>query len=132
VLAEAEPFLDQHGLSERVERVPGDLFSGLRAEADLYVLKWILHDWNDDACVQILGNVRRTMRPGTKVVTIDQMYTPDFANPVTTMVDLHMLVECEGGRERTPEDVHRLMAEVGLKPRKVRHTGLHMLVEASA
>jgi hypothetical protein len=132
VLADAEAFLRERGLSERVERVPGDLFSGLRAEADLYVLKWILHDWNDEACVQILGNVRQTMRPGAKIVTIDQMYTPDFANPVTTMVDLHMLVECEGGRERTPEHVHRLMAEAGLKPGKVRHAGLHMLVDASA
>ncbi len=132
VLAEAEPFLSKRGLSERVARVPGDLFGELTAEADVYLLKWILHDWNDAACVQILTNVRRTMRPGTRVVSIEQTYTPGFANPITTMVDLHMLVECEGGRERTSEHVHRLMSEAGLKPGKVRHAGLHMLVEARA
>ena len=72
------------------------------------------------------------MRTGTKVVSIDQTYTPAFANPVTTMVDLHMLVECEGGRERTPQHVHRLMAAAGLRPGKVRHAGFHMLVEGRA
>jgi hypothetical protein len=132
VLAEAEAFLAGRGLSDRVVRVTGDLFGEVRAEADVYVLKWVLHDWSDDACLEVLGNVRQTMRPGAKVVSIEQTYTPAFANPVTTMVDLHMLVECEGGRERTPEHVHRLMAQAGLKPGRVRHSGLHMLVEGIA
>jgi O-methyltransferase len=132
VLAEAERYLDDRGVNARVERIPGDLFGELKAQADVYVLKWILHDWNDDACVQMLHNIRATMPPGAKVVSIDQRLKPTFANPVTNMVDLHMLVECEGGRERTPQQVHRLMAEVGLKPGKVRHAGFHMLVEGKA
>jgi hypothetical protein len=132
VLEDAERFLSARGLGDRVDRLPGDLFGELKAEADVYVLKWILHDWNDDACVRMLANLRATMRPGATVVSIDQHYTPTFANPVTTMVDLHMLVECEGGRERTPEHVHRLMAEADLRPGKVRHAGFHMLVEGRA
>jgi hypothetical protein len=132
VLAEAEQFLADRGLEGRVERTAGDLFGGLEARADVYVMKWILHDWNDDACVQMLQNVKTTMPAGAKVVTIDQHFKPTFASPVTNLVDLHMLVECEGGRERTPEHVHRLMAEVGLKPGKVREAGFQMLVEGQA
>jgi hypothetical protein len=132
VLAEAEGFLGESAVGDRVERVPGDLFGQIEARADVYVLKWILHDWNDDACVQMLGNVKATMPPGSRVVTIDQRLNPDFASPITAMVDLHMLVECEGGRERTPEEVHRLMGQVGLKPGKVRDAGLQMLVEGVA
>ena len=132
VLKEAERFLGERGLSRRVAHASGDLFGELEAHADVYVLKWILHDWSDDACVQILANLRATMRPGARVVSIDQHDTPTFANPVTTMVDLHMLVECEGGRERTPEQVHRLMAQADLRPGKVRHAGFHMLVEGRA
>ncbi len=132
VLAEAEQFLGAQGLGGRVERVVGDLFAGLEAHADVYVMKWILHDWNDEACVRMLQNVKATMPPGAKVVSIDQRLNPTFANPVTNLVDLHMLVECEGGRERTPEHVHRLMAEAGLKPGKVRHAGFQMLVEGRA
>ncbi len=43
-----------------------------------------------------------------------------------------MLVACEGGRERSPEEVHGLMGEAGLTPGRVRHAGLHMVVEGIA
>jgi hypothetical protein len=48
------------------------------------------------------------------------------------MVDLHMLIDCEGGRERSPGEVHELMRDAGLHPGRVRHAGLHMLVEGVA
>jgi hypothetical protein len=48
------------------------------------------------------------------------------------MVDLHMLVVCEGGRERSPEEVHGLMRDVGLRPGRVKHSGVQMLVEGVA
>lgn len=132
VLTEAERFLEAQGLEGRVERIEGDLFGGLEARADVYVMKWILHDWNDEACVQMLQNIKSTMPAGARVISIDQRLNPAFANPVTNLVDLHMLVECEGGRERTPEHVHRLMAEAGLKPGRVRQAGFQMLVEGRA
>lgn len=132
VLAEAEGYLTQRGVRARVERIPGDLFGELHARADVYLLKWILHDWNDEACVQILRNLRTTMPSGAKAVAIDQRLDPAFANPITAMVDLHMLVECEGGRERTPSEIHGLMAQAGLRPGSVRHAGFHMLVEGEA
>ena len=59
------------GVADRVERRAGDLFGELEARADVYVLKWILHDWSDDACRDILARVRATMPSGSKVVAID-------------------------------------------------------------
>jgi hypothetical protein len=132
VLAEADPFLRARGLSQRVERRSGDLFGELDARADVYVLKWILHDWSDEACHGMLGRVRACMPAGSRVVAIDQRRDPGRASPVTAMVDLHMLVECEGGRERTPAEAHGLMRDAGLRPGRVRHSGVHMLVEGIA
>jgi hypothetical protein len=132
VLAEAEGFLRSHGLLERVRRHPGDLFGELDVRADVYVLKWILHDWSDDACRGILSRLRATMPAGARVVAIDQCRDPEWVNPITSMIDLHMLVACEGGRERTPVEVHELMRDAGLAPGRVRHAGLHMLVEGIA
>ncbi len=132
VLAEAEDFLRARGVAERVQRRPGDLFRQIDAQADVYVLKWILHDWSDTACIEILARLRATMPTGSKVVTIDQHLESSRPSPVTSMVDLLMLVECEGGRERSPEQVRRLMGEAGLTPGRVRHAGLHMLVEGIA
>lgn len=132
VLAEAEGFLRSRGVLDRVQRQTGDLFGDLDARADVYVLKWILHDWSDDACREILGRVRATMPTGARIVTIDQHLEPNRPNSVSSMVDLLMLVECEGGRERSPAQVHELMREAGIIPARVRHAGLHMLVEGIA
>lgn len=132
VLAEAETFLRSRGLAERIERRPGDLFGELDARADVYVMKWILHDWSDDACRGILGRLRATMPSGARVVTIDQRNDLARPNPFTSMADLQMLVECEGGRERSPAEVHALMHDAGLRPGRVRGAGLHMLVEGIA
>jgi hypothetical protein len=132
VLAEAEGFLRSRGVADRVERRAGDLLGEIDARADVYVLKWILHDWSDDACRDILRRVRATMPPGSKIVAIDQHLEPNRPSPVTSMVDLLMLVECEGGRERSPSQVHELMRDAGLLPGRVRHSGLHMVVEGVA
>jgi O-methyltransferase domain len=132
VLAEAEPFLRSRGLAERVERRGGDLFGELDVEADVYVLKWILHDWNDDACRGIFTRVRATMPAGARVVTIDQRLDRSRPSSVTSMVDLHMLVECEGGRERSPAEVQAPMRDAGLRPGRVRDAGLQMCVEGVA
>jgi hypothetical protein len=58
----------------------------------------------------------------------------DRARPdgLTPMMDLPMLVCCEGGRERSPQEVHALMRDAGLKPGRVRHAGVMMLVEGVA
>jgi hypothetical protein len=132
VLADAEEFLQASGVGERVERRTGDLFGELDASADVYVLKWILHDWSDEACRDILRRVRATMTSGSCVVAIDQHLKPGRPSPFSSLTDLLMLVECEGGRERSPEQVHALMADAGLLPGRVRHAGLHMVVEGIA
>jgi hypothetical protein len=132
VLAEAEPFLRSRGVADRVERRPGDLFGELDAQADVYVLKWILHDWSDEACLDVLRRLRATMAAGARVVAIDQHLEPGRPSPVTSMVDLLMLVECEGGRERSPGEVHELMREARLTPGRARHAGIHMVVEGVA
>jgi hypothetical protein len=132
VLAEAEPFLHSRGVADRVRRRPGDLFGALDAQADVYVLKWILHDWSDEACLRILRSLRSCMPAGSRVLAIDQHLEPGRPNPVTSMVDLLMLVECEGGRERSPCEVHELMRAADISPGRVRHAGAHMLVEGIA
>jgi O-methyltransferase domain len=132
VLTQAEDFLRSRGVVDRVERRAGDLFGKLDARADVYVLKWILHDWSDDACRDILRRVRATMPTGSRIVAIDQHLERNRPSPVSSMVDLLMLVECEGGHERSPDEVQGLMSDVGLALGRVRHAGLHMVVEGVA
>lgn len=130
VIEQAGRFLRERGVADRIECRTGDLFGQLDARADVYTMKWILHDWSDDACRDILKRVRATMPPGSKLVTIDLHHESDRPNIVTAMLDAHMLACCEGGRERSPQQVHALMRDAGLIPGRVRHFGPTMLVEA--
>jgi len=132
VLAEAEGFLRSRGVAERVARQAGDLFGELDAHADVYVLKWILHDWSDEACRGILSRLRATMPSGSRAVVIDQHLERNRPSPFSSLADMLMLVECEGGRERAPQEVLGLMDDAGLRPGRVRHAGLHMVVEGIA
>jgi O-methyltransferase domain len=132
IAEQGREYLASIGVGGRVQIVVGDLFGELRAQADVYVLKWILHDWSDAACRDILQRVRATMGSGSRIVCIDQHLDRDRPSPISSMVDLHMMVECEGGRERSPTEVHELMRSVGLRAGRVRHSGLHMLVEGIA
>ena len=132
VIEQADGFLRGRGMADRIDRREGDLFGELDARADVYTMKWILHDWSDDACRDILKRLRSTMPSGAKVVTIDPHHERTRPDGVTPMMDLLMLVCCEGGRERSPQEVHALMRDAGLKPGRVRHAGMMMLVEGVA
>ena len=120
VLAEAEGFLAARGIRDRVELVEGNMFEHVAARADLYLLKDVLHDWGDDACRQVLRTVRETMPAGASLVLIERLQERDRPQPVATFVDVHMLAQCEGGRQRSPHELAGLLSEAGLDPRPPR------------
>lgn len=131
-LAEADGFLRSCGLSERIEQVSGDIFGKLEARADVYTLKWVLHDWSDERCRGILRRIRSTMRPGERLVVVEHHLDRGRPNGFVSMLDMLMLVQTDGGRERSPAELHRLMQDAGFEPGSVRHSGLGMLVEGIA
>lgn len=122
VLAEAAAYLESLRLADRIVLQQGDLFGDLRVTADVYLLKWILHDWDDDACVQLLRNVAATMPSGAKLVVIEGIQEPSRAHPRFSPIDLQMLVVSEGGRERSVAELQHLLAQAGLRPTTVRRT----------
>src|SRR4051794_8313609 len=73
VLAQADTWLSSRGLRARVELVEGDIFERVEARADVYVLKDVLHDWDDAACARILATVRATMPPGARLVLAEAL-----------------------------------------------------------
>lgn len=102
------------GLTDRCRLVPGDFFESVPEGADAYVLKQILHDWNDDQAVEILRNCRRAMGPAAKVVILERML-PERAVPEAArafMVDLTMLLTTPG-RERTEREFRDLLSAAG-------------------
>jgi O-methyltransferase domain len=117
---------------ERVELVQGDIFGELEARADVYLLKDVLHDWGDEACAQILRNVAATMPPGGRLVLVEALQERNEPDPVASLIDVHMLTQCEGGRQRSVAELHALLGGAGLRPGRIERTFGPALVEGIA
>jgi hypothetical protein len=114
VVAGAGPALEAAGVAARVERVGGSFFESVPEGGDVYLLKHILHDWNDEECVRILRGVAGRMAPDGRVVVIEMPIVDGGPPSPAPLLDVNMLVMLTG-KERTPEEYAALFAASGLR-----------------
>ncbi len=96
-------------LGDGIEVVAGSFFESVPEGGDAYVLKWILHDWEDEQALAILRTVRRA---GGALLVIERLVGPPNQGPEAKLTDLLMLVG-PGGRERTLEEYRALFEAAG-------------------
>lgn len=121
VIAEAGPLLDAAGVRDRCETSTGDFFRSVPEGGDAYVMKWIIHDWDDEKSTAILKNIRRAMDEKGKLLLIE-MVVPEGNQPdLSKFLDLDMMV-MTGGRERTEAEFNSLLAASGFKLTRVVRT----------
>lgn len=111
--------LEQAGVVDRCRITTGDFFEAVPEAADAYILKSVLHDWDDDQAVIILENCRRAMHPDSVLLIVERLLPERItccdAHREITMIDMHMLV-VPGGRERTIAEYTALCAAALLEP----------------
>ena len=133
MLTTARPFLAARGVLERVELVAGSFFDAVPAGCDAYLLKNILHDWDDRRAASILDNCRQVMQPGQRVLVVEAVVEPDTTRGIGPLSDLQMMVICTGGRERSRAEYASLFEQSGLRLRRVVATpGPMSIVEGIA
>jgi len=113
------PVVVPPALAGRLSVQGGDFFAAVPAGADAYLLKHIIHDWGDDACLRILEHIRAAMAPGARVLLVEQVIPPGNAPFPGKLLDLNMLVMTEGGRERTPAEYATLLGKAGLSLQRI-------------
>jgi hypothetical protein len=119
VVARAEKITRAKGVEGRCSFVGGDFFSSVPSGRDLYILKHILHDWDDERALRILRNVESAMPPGGRLLIAEQgIAPPGIPNP-GKLLDVVMLSLLESGRERSAEDFASLLARAGLALERV-------------
>jgi hypothetical protein len=115
VVAGAKPLLEAHGVANRIECIGGDFFENVPAGADAYLMKHILHDWNDADSIRILKSIHAAAAPGSKLLLVEAILedgnTPQFAK----LLDIEMLVVTSGGRERTLAQWQGLLESSGYR-----------------
>ena len=112
VIAGAVPRLEAAGLAGRCTTVSGDFFKAVPEGGDAYIMKHIIHDWDDGKALQILANIKRAMNPGGRVILLESVLTPANQPDFGKLIDLEMLL-MPGGRERTSEEFHALFERAG-------------------
>jgi hypothetical protein len=118
VVSGASPLLGAEGVIDRCETVPCDFFSSVPEGGDAYVLKSIIHDWDDESAVAILKNCRRAMPEHGRLLLVENVIPPGNDPHPGKMVDIQMLVIL-GGRERVEPEYRALFDASGFKLTKI-------------
>lgn len=106
----AQPSHDTH--NGRLRRIGGNFLEPLTIQADIFMLKSVLHDWPDADCKRILANCRAAMTAGQKLLVIER-FIDDDTNPLEqALLDMQMLL-LHGGRERTRAEYETLLQAGG-------------------
>ena len=113
VVDTARPAMAAAGLSNRVECIAGNFFKSVPAGGDLYLLKHIVHDWDDESVSAILGNVAQAMAPNATVAVVELLIPEDGTPSPALLMDINMLVMLPG-KERTVGEMKQLFASAGL------------------
>lgn len=118
VVHNAADVLRQSGVRGRCDIVAGSFFDAVPSGGDAYLLKFILHDWDDDRCVCILANCRRAMAEQSRLLIIERLLAPPNEGLEGKLSDLSMMVSV-GGQERSCEEFAALVDRAGLTLRNV-------------
>lgn len=122
-LDRAAPVLDRHGVGHRCELQAGSFFDGIPQGADLYLMKSILHDWDDTHGVRLLQRCRQALRADARLLVIERLLPQRLGTQpedrALARSDLNMLVGLSG-RERSSAEYQALFERAGLVGRGTR------------
>lgn len=114
VIQRAQNVLKKADVLDRCELVSGNFFESVPVEADAYILKQVLQNWDDQSAIQVLQNCRQAIPRGGKLLIIERIASPNTCL-AGKIQDLNMLVVFSGGRVRTKDDFCKLFEAAGFK-----------------
>jgi hypothetical protein len=129
VVAGAGALLERAGVADRCRVIAGSFFESVPNGGDAYVLRAVIHDWEDEASIRILSVVRRAIQAEGTLLLIERVIAPPNEGRDAKLSDLNMLVG-PGGRERTREEFAALLDASRFRLARVVGTGVYSVVEA--
>jgi hypothetical protein len=114
-------------LAGRLEAVGGDFFAAVPAGGDAYLLKHIIHDWDEERALTILRNIRAAMKPEARLLLVEWVVPEGDEPSMAKLGDVHMMV-MTGGQERTAEEYGQLFERAGFRLTRIVETESQMAV----
>ena len=114
VVAGARATMEAAGVAGRCDYAGVDFFESVPEGADAHVLKWIIHDWDDERALKILRNCHRALADGGRLLLVEAVVPEGNEPSFSKLMDLQMLI-MTGGRERTAAEYRALLARAGFE-----------------
>jgi len=127
VVAGAGEVLASYGVGDRCALVAGEFFQAVPAGGDAYVLKKVIHDWDDERGFRILKRCREVMEAGSKLLLMEAIMPSTHPSFWLARTDVQMLVMA-GGKERTAEEYAALLGQSGFRLERIVPTGTGLSV----
>ncbi|MFC2154925.1 methyltransferase [Acidobacteriota bacterium] len=118
VIGETKKMIGSKKLADRCQVLECDFFQNIPVGSDAYLLSYVLHDWPDDRCREILKNCSEAMKQEAKLLIVEILIPPGNVPSVGKLLDLEMFV-LSGGRERTEVEYKELLESSGFKLSRV-------------
>jgi hypothetical protein len=121
VVEGARYLLNAQGVAERCEIVGGNFFESVPNGGDAYILKGVIHNWDNEHVLSILKNCHQAMAENGKLLILEKVIPPANQPSLSKLLDLEMLL-MGGGCERTETEYQKLLAAAGFMLTKVVNT----------
>jgi len=119
--------IQEQDLGARCDLIAGDFFERVPEGGDVYILKWVIHDWDDERSIAILKSCHRSMPPTAKLLVIEAVIPVGNQPFLHKFMDLNMLV-MTGGRERTAAEYRALFEAAGFHLNRIISTPMEVAV----
>jgi O-methyltransferase domain len=130
VIGGGSQLLTREGVASRVEKVSGNFFVAVPGGADAYLMKHIIHDWDDGRSKLILQNINRVSKRNGKVLLVEIVVPEGSDQDLSKLMDLEMLVS-PGGIERTGREYRQLLGHAGFRLTRIIPTNsAYSIIEA--
>lgn len=131
VIERAKQPVESAGLLNRCELVGGSFFEAVPEGADVYLMRHIIHDWDDEKSETILRNCHRAMSSSAKLLIVESVIPPGNEPFGGKFLDLVMLL-IPGGKERTEAEYRTLLNKAGFELTQVIPTNCEVsIIEAT-
>ena len=128
VVTEATKQIEALKLKERCTIASGSFFECVPSGSDAYMMKLVLHDWDDEQAIQILKNCHAVMGENSQLLVVENVIPPGNEPSNGKFTDVEMLLMTSGGRERTKDEFAQLFAAAGFQLTKITPTSCPLSV----
>lgn len=122
VVETAPELAKRFGVQSRVSIVAGNFFENIPTNADAYLLKNILHAFDDEQCIRLMTHIYECLPPKKKILIIETVIEEDNEPAFGNFLDLQMMLGTEKGMERTREQFASILQKSGFKSGRVVKT----------